>query len=69
MTVAPPGLTWVTWGSARTMEGDVNEVWANDAGLPAVANLLLTPGFGPQEASKLMGGNYTRVFKKPTSAK
>ena len=42
----------------------VNEVSANYADLPPVANLLLKQGFSPQEASKLLGGNYWPIFKK-----
>jgi len=51
-------------GIGTDMEGGVNEVWANYADLPAVADRFLKQGFSPEEASKLMGGNYVRVFTK-----
>ncbi len=41
-----------------------HEVWANYADLPAVADRFLKQGFSPEEASKVMGGNYVRVFTK-----
>ena len=41
-----------------------NEVWASYADPPFLANLLLKQGFSPEEASKLMGGNYVRIFDK-----
>ena len=51
-------------GIGTDMEGGVNEVWSNYADLPSVADLFLKQGFSPEEASKLMGGNYVRVFTK-----
>ena len=61
-TVDAAGVDHV--GIGTDMEGGVNEVWANYADLPAVADLLLKRGFSLQESSKLVGGNYVRVFKK-----
>jgi membrane dipeptidase len=66
-TVDAAGVDHV--GLGTDMEGGVNEVWANYADLPAVANLLLKQGFSPQEASKLLGGNYQRIFKKVAAEK
>jgi len=66
-TVDAAGVDHV--GIGTDMEGGVNEVWANYADLPAVANLLLKQGFSPQEASKIMGGNYVRIFKKASSSR
>jgi len=51
-------------GIGTDMEGGVNEVWASYGDLPFLADLLLKQGFNPEEASKLMGGNYVRVFDK-----
>jgi membrane dipeptidase len=51
-------------GIGTDMEGGVNEVWDDYADLPAVADLLLKHGFTPAEASKLLGGNYVRVFRR-----
>ena len=45
------------------MEGGVYEVWADYADLPSVADLL-RQGFSPEEALKLMDGNYVQVFDK-----
>lgn len=66
-TVDAAGVDHV--GLGTDMEGGVNEVWANYADLPAVADLLLKQGFSPQEASKLMGGNYVRIFKKAVAGR
>lgn len=51
-------------GIGTDMEGGVNEVWASYADLPFLADVLLKQGFSPEEASKLMGGNYLRIFDK-----
>jgi microsomal dipeptidase-like Zn-dependent dipeptidase len=51
------------------MEGGVNEVWDDYADLPAVADLLLRQGFSPEEAAKLLGGNYVRVFRQAAAAR
>jgi len=56
-------------GIGTDMEGGVNEVWDDYADLPAVADLLLKQGFGPAEASKLLGGNYVRVFRQAVAAR
>jgi hypothetical protein len=34
-----------------------------------VADLLLRQGFSPEEAGKLLGGNYVRVFRAATAAR
>ena len=54
-------------GIGTDMEGGVKEVWDDYADLPAVADLLLRQGFSPAEASKLLGGNYVRVFRQATA--
>jgi len=51
------------------MEGGVNEVWDDYVDLPAVADLLLRQGFSPAEASKILGGNYVRVFRQAAAAR
>jgi membrane dipeptidase len=56
-------------GIGTDMEGGVNEVWDDYADLPAVADLLLKHGFTPAEASKLLGGNYVRVFRQVAAAR
>jgi membrane dipeptidase len=56
-------------GIGTDMEGGVNELWASYADLPSVANLLLKQGFTPEEASKLMGGNYVRIFTKVANSR
>ena len=56
-------------GIGTDMEGGVNEVWDDYADLPAVADLLLRQGFSPAEASRLLGGNYLRVFRQAAAAR
>jgi membrane dipeptidase len=56
-------------GIGTDMEGGVNEVWDDYADLPAVADLLLKQGFSPAEASKILGGNYVRVFRQVAAAR
>jgi membrane dipeptidase len=56
-------------GIGTDMEGGVNEVWDDYADLPAVADLLLRQGFSPEDAGKLMGGNYVRVFRAVAAAR
>jgi membrane dipeptidase len=56
-------------GIGTDMEGGVNEVWDDYADLPAVADLLLRQGFSPEEAGKLLGGNYVRVFRAAAAAR
>jgi membrane dipeptidase len=56
-------------GIGTDMEGGVREVWDDYADLPAVADLLLRQGFAPGEASKLLGGNYVRVFRQVAGAR
>jgi microsomal dipeptidase-like Zn-dependent dipeptidase len=51
------------------MEGGVREVWSDYADLPALADLLLQQGFAPVEASKLLGGNYVRVFRQAAAGR
>ena len=56
-------------GIGTDMEGGVKEVWDDYADLPAVADLLFKQGFTPAEASKLLGGNYVRVFRQAAAAR
>jgi membrane dipeptidase len=56
-------------GIGTDMEGGVNEVWDDYADLPAVVDLLLRRGFSPEETSKLLGGNYVRVFRQAAAAR
>jgi membrane dipeptidase len=56
-------------GIGTDMEGGINEVWADYADLPVVADMMLKQGFTPAEASKLMGGNYVRVFREAVAAR
>ncbi|MGH7374776.1 MAG: membrane dipeptidase [Candidatus Rokuibacteriota bacterium] len=56
-------------GIGTDMEGGVNEVWDDYVDLPAVADLLLKQGFSPAEASKILGGNYVRVFRQVAAAR
>jgi len=56
-------------GIGTDMEGGVNEVWDDYADLPAVAHLLLQQGFSSVEASKILGGNYVRVFRQVAAAR
>lgn len=56
-------------GIGTDMEGGVNEVWDDYADLPAVADLLLRRGFSPEEAAKILGGNYVRVFRQVSEKK
>ena len=56
-------------GIGTDMEGGVNEVWDDYADLPAVADLLLKQGFSPAEASRILGGNYVRVFRQVAAAR
>jgi len=51
------------------MEGGVHEVWDDYADLPAVVDLLLRRGFSPAETTKLIGGNYVRVFRQAAAAR
>lgn len=43
--------------------------WMGGTGSPAVADLLLRQGFSPAEASKILGGNYARVFRQVAAAR
>jgi len=56
-------------GIGTDMEGGVNEVWDDYVDLPAVADLLLRQGFSLAEASKILGGNYVRVFRQVAVAR
>jgi membrane dipeptidase len=56
-------------GIGTDMEGGVREVWSDYADLPALADLLLQQGFAPVEASKLLGGNYVRVFRQAAAGR
>jgi membrane dipeptidase len=56
-------------GIGTDMEGGVNEVWDDYADLPAVVDLLLRRGFSPAETTKLIGGNYVRVFRQAAAAR
>jgi membrane dipeptidase len=56
-------------GLGTDMEGGVNEVWEDYADLPAVVDLFLRRGFSPAETTKLIGGNYVRVFRQAAAAR
>jgi membrane dipeptidase len=56
-------------GIGTDMEGGVDEVWDDYADLPAVVDLLLRRGFSPAETTKLIGGNYVRVFRQAAAAR
>jgi membrane dipeptidase len=56
-------------GIGTDMEGGVNEVWDDYADLPAVVDLFLRRGFSPEETTKLIGGNYVRVFRQAAAAR
>jgi membrane dipeptidase len=56
-------------GIGTDMEGGVDEVWDDYADLPAVVDLFLRRGFGPAETTKLIGGNYVRVFRQVAAAR
>lgn len=56
-------------GLGTDMEGGINEVWDDYADLPAVVDLLLRRGFSPAETTKLIGGNYVRVFRQAAAAR
>ncbi len=56
-------------GLGTDMEGGINEVWDDYADLPAVVGLLLRRGFSPAETTKLIGGNYVRVFRQVAVAR
>lgn len=56
-------------GLGTDMEGGVNEVWDDYADLPAVVDLFLRRGFSPAETTKLIGGNYVRVFRQVAAAR
>jgi len=49
---------------AALPEAEQKQVWADYADLPTLVNLLLERGFSPEETSKLIGGNYVRIFTK-----
>jgi membrane dipeptidase len=56
-------------GIGTDMEGGVNEVWDDYADLPAVVDLCLRRGFSPADTTKLIGGNYVRVFRQAAAAR
>lgn len=56
-------------GIGTDMEGGVDEVWADYADLPALVDLFLRRGFSPEETTKLIGGNYVRVFRQAAAAR
>lgn len=56
-------------GLGTDMEGGVDEVWDDYADLPAVVDLFLRRGFSPAETTKLIGGNYVRVFRQAAAAR
>ena len=56
-------------GIGTDMEGGVNEVWDDYADLPAVVDLCLRRGFSPADTTKLIGGNYVRVFRQAAARK
>jgi len=55
-------------GIGTDMEGGINEVWADYADLPMLADSLLAHGFGPDDAAKVLGGNYLRVWRNVVEA-
>jgi len=56
-------------GIGTDMEGGVDEVWDDYADLPAVVDLFLRRGFSPEDTTKLIGGNYVRVFRQAAAAR
>jgi membrane dipeptidase len=56
-------------GIGTDMEGGVNEVWDDYADLPAVVDLFLRRGFTSAETTRLLGGNYVRVFRQAAAAR
>jgi membrane dipeptidase len=56
-------------GLGTDMEGGVDEVWDDYADLPAVVDLFLRRGFSPEDTTKLIGGNYVRVFRQAAAAR
>ena len=56
-------------GIGTDMEGGIDEVWDDYADLPAVVDLFLRRGFSPAETTKLIGGNYVRVFRQVAAAR
>jgi len=56
-------------GIGTDMEGGVDEVWADYADLPAVVDLFLRRGFSPEDTTKVIGGNYVRVFRQAAAAR
>jgi membrane dipeptidase len=56
-------------GFGTDMEGGIDEVWDDYADLPAVVDLFLRRGFSPAETTKLIGGNYVRVFRQAAAAR
>jgi membrane dipeptidase len=56
-------------GIGTDMEGGVNEVWDDYADLPAMVDLFLRRGFSPADTTKLIGGNYVRVFRQAAAAR
>jgi membrane dipeptidase len=56
-------------GLGTDMEGGVNEVWDDYADLPAVVDLFLRRGFSLADTTKLIGGNYVRVFRQAAAAR
>ena len=56
-------------GIGTDMEGGLDEVWDDYADLPAVVDLFLRRGFRPAETTKLIGGNYVRVFRQVAAAR
>jgi microsomal dipeptidase-like Zn-dependent dipeptidase len=53
----------------RFLRGTLGAALDDYADLPAVADLLLKQGFSPAKASKLLGGNYMRVFRQAVAAR
>jgi membrane dipeptidase len=56
-------------GIGTDMEGGIDEVWADYAQLPLLADRLLRSGFGPEDAAKLLGGNFLRVWRAVVEAR
>jgi membrane dipeptidase len=56
-------------GIGADTEGGVDEVWDDYADPPAVVDLFLRRGFSPAETTRLIGGNYVRVFRPAAVAR
>jgi membrane dipeptidase len=55
-------------GIGTDMEG-TQVVWDDYANLPVLVDALLKQGFSPDEAAKVLGGNYLRVWRQVVAAR